>query len=209
MRLNVRLVKPNDQIFSQFERQLNSKPAIYHIPNASDVKTRVLTKDVKTISISNFFSSEKVPDRIVFALVPHQTYLGSLKSIPTVFEPHGLEEISLTHQNQTIRYKTDFDNGFYMDLYIALATLFKHRHEQCAPNIKYSKIPKAYALFPFDLTPFKDTSERNSGTHAVQLDLKFKNFLTDSLQLLYYTEFSRTFMITKERELVNDVSLNQ
>ena len=133
-KLHVRYIKPTEPFLTAMEKKIAQRPAIYHMTHASDIKTRVLTKDVKTITITNFFGTKRVPDKVVFALFPHQTYLGSLKTIPTVFQHHQLEEIRLTYQNQSLWYKMDFNNGYYMDLYIALSSMFKDRHEECAPT---------------------------------------------------------------------------
>lgn len=208
IRLSVRRVKPTPKLAETLEKKLRTNPALFCVNRGSNVKSRPLPKDVKSVTIDNLFNSEALPDRVIFALVPHDQYLGSLGSSPFAFEPHGLEEVSLTLDNATTTYKMDFFNDNYMDLYLAIATQLGNKEFLSSPNISYSDLGKSMAIFPFDLTHMRDSNDclhlpRNK---AVRLDLKFKENITQSLQLIYYTEAPFLFTINGKKEVQSNIS---
>ena len=208
LRLHVRHVKPNAKLTEAMEKKLRSSAALYCVNRGSNVKTKGLPKDVKSISIDNIFNSEALPDRIIFALVPHNQYLGSLASSPYNFEPHGLEEISLTIDNTTITYKMDFFADQYMELYLAIATQLGNKDLHCSPNIEYSDVGKSMAIYPFDLTPMRDSTDCLHQLKAknARLDLKFRETLKEPLQLICYMESPFLFSINEKREVNTSIN---
>ena len=109
-RLITKFVKLTPAFQTQFDKIFSTKAATYTIYDATDVKTRQLQKGLQTFSIDNFFAGDKLPNRVVFALVDHFAYSGSFFRNPFNFATFGLEEILLSLDNNTYSYKIDQDN---------------------------------------------------------------------------------------------------
>ena len=211
LRLHVRHIKPNAKLGEALEKKLQSKPALYCVNRGSSVRTKLLPEDIKSISLDDFFNSAPLSNRLIVTLVSHNQYLGSLSSSPYLFEPHGLEEISSTIDNTTQTYKMDYFADNYMELYLALATQLDNKDLHCSPNIKYSDVGKSMAIYPFDLTPMRDSAEclHAPRSENVRLDLKFRDALKEPLQLIVYSEAPLLFTINGKREVNVNVNYCQ
>ena len=127
---------------------------------------------------------------------------------PLRFATHGLEEISLTIDNQTERYVIDEQTNNYLLLYQAIAERTGcdrpgNDDEGHLPvTIKYEQLLKEYAFFPFDISPTRggsDFSKPRVGN--VRVDPKFRDKFAEPLELLCFFENTRVFWIDKARKV--------
>jgi hypothetical protein len=208
IKLHYRYVKPFPKYVNAIEKKLSSTAATYAIYDAFDIRARQLQAGMKSFALDNFFDSQVLPNRVIFALVTDENYLGSLKHNPFHFQSFGLEQISVIIENQTLSYKVDFEHGFYGELFMSLSSQMGMKQFDCSPNIKYADMANGLAFFPFDLTASRDTHNAHiSTTKNVRVELNFKNFLTQHLQLLILTESPFMFQLDKQRNLINNVKL--
>ena len=105
-RLITKFVRVAPPFYKEIEKTLASKPAIYTIYDATDIKTRQIQKGLTSYSIDNFFAGEKLSNRLVFALVDQFAFSGNYRQNPFYFQTFGLEEITLSVDNQTYSYKS-------------------------------------------------------------------------------------------------------
>lgn len=141
-----------------FERILATKPATYCNYDATDVKTRQLIKDLRLYSVVNFFGGERISNWVLFAPVNHIAYLRSYAKNPFNFDSFGSEEISLFIENQLHTYKIDQGNKNYILLHHAFLTAVGDKNCGVNPCIKYEDVLGGTALFSFNLSPNRDTS---------------------------------------------------
>jgi hypothetical protein len=204
IKLQTRHIRVSAKAQAAIERKLATSPATYCNYGGIDVKARTLPKDQKTFALDNFFNSEALPDRVTFALVTQENYLGTLKSTPFTFENFGLQEIALIIDNEVLSYKVDFANGLYMELYTSLYTQLGMKSMDCTPSITYDAVGQALTFFPFDLTATHNTDDLQPIVKKnVRVELKFRTFLTEPLQLLIFPQAPFLFTLDKNRTLVN------
>ena len=201
--LKARHIKLEPKVLSHLEKKLSATtPACYVLPNCVEVRDRQLVAGSRVYSIENFFATERLPSKVTFALLPHSTYIGSYKHNPLKFSTHGLEEISLTIDNQTDRYSIDETGKNYIQLYNTVASELGNEDQGTAENISYDDLLTAYAFFPFDLSPSRLNCDLEvPRIKNVRLELKFKAALKEPLELLCFTETSHIFHIDKIRKV--------
>ena len=179
------------------------------MPNCVEVRDRQLAPGSRAYTIENFFAGEKLRAKITFALVSHKAYVGSYQLNPLKFSSHGLEEISLTIDNQTEKYTIDEQGGNYLQLYLAVASQaggleeLKGAEGLSQAPIKYEQLLKEFAFYPFDIAPSRtgsDFSKPRVGN--VRVDLKFKEKFAEPLELLCFFENTRMFLIDKSRKVI-------
>ena len=69
-------------------------------------------------------------------------------------------------------------------------------------DVKYEDILKGYAFFPFELSPSRNVCDLQAPkVRNVRLELKFKENLTESLELLCFLETCHVFHVDKGRKV--------
>lgn len=94
VKLSIRCIEVDTKVHASIEKKLNSMPAIYSIYNAADVRTRHILPVYRSYVFDNFFSGERVLNRMIHAMVSREAYIGSYKRNPVNFHHHNIEEMS-------------------------------------------------------------------------------------------------------------------
>lgn len=203
VKLRTRYCKVAPKYCEQVQRKLNIKPAVYTIHDATEVRSRQLVAGSRLYTMDNFFNGERIPNRVLFAMVNHDAYIGDYKKNPVNFQHFILEEITSKVDNQLMIYKFDVVKKTYMSLYSALACQWENKDYGCSSDITYEQILLGTTIFPFDLTPNHNTDNiQVPRLQSATLEPRFSAPLKFPVILLVFSEQPRVFHIPKDKQYI-------
>lgn len=194
VKLNVRYLKVEPKLDNVIHHKLASTPAVYSTYNATDIKARHIQPGSRSCAFEKIFAGERIPNRIVFAIVVHEAYVGSYKRNPLNFYHYNIEEITLSVDATTLNYRIDVKNNIYMELFTPLACEMGNKDFSTTPNILYTEGLEGTAMFPFDLAPNHSTEDLQPlKVQNVRVELKFSEPLPEAIQLIAFVDNQKFF----------------
>jgi hypothetical protein len=207
-RLYVRKVKLSVNLQNQHNKMLNSQPATYPIRRVV-LNTRHIINQTKETILSQL-SVGQMPRRIIFGLVDHQAFSGTLKLNPFNFQNFNLNEISVSVGGTMLPYgkpirleyaKNNYVLG-YMSLFKGLnKTIYERGHD-----ISYDEYQNGFTLYAFNLTP--DLCDGDDFTTFVtgslDISLKFEKPLDKTVEAIIYLEYDNIVQIDQLRRVSKD-----
>lgn len=171
-----------------------------------EVKTFALSKSLQSYTLPNAFLSE-LPSRVIIGLVTNESYNGKISANPFNFTHFNLNYLCLVNNGQMIPakpYKPDYAESAYARAYLSMFTnLGRYFKSQNIP-ISYQEFPSGYNFYIFDLTPdfaSNDSHQSINKTGNIAIDLKFASPLTETLNLIVYSEWRSTIEIDLARNV--------
>ena len=175
------------------------------------MKSELLTSGSSNFEFDNQFFGH-IPNRLTMRTVENRSMCGVFKENPFHFKHNNLETLTVSADSDTsIRLDFDFDNGNYVEAY---DTLMRSRVRSTGQYkggrsmlVDYHDFGNGTMILVFDLTA---RGECNSEQFTVKklgnlrINLKYKNVLTETNNLILYGEFDGVLTIDAVRNVFTD-----
>lgn len=207
--LYVRRVRVQPGVNEGHEIGLNSQNAIYPLQHMK-LTTFSIARGQQSMNKENCFHG-KMPKLVIIALVSNSAMNGNLKKNPFNFTDFNLNHIGLYREGESIPHKhplqMDVGNNVIIRAYMGTLQALElyNRNENNGMSINDFKNGKM--LFAFNLTPDLTTGQGCTQPHRngnLRLDLKFKQPLNETINVIMYGIFDATLEITKLRNILVD-----
>lgn len=208
-KLLMRKVKLSAAVQLAHARALEESNAKYPIRRV-ECKSFTITAGLRNSSEENLFNGQ-LPKRIVLGFVSNNAYNGTYMTNPFNFQHFNVEQLGLTVDGQQIPGKPlqpNFDTNEYVQSYMSLFTGTGMSFKDDGNDISRDEYKAGYTLFAYDLTP-----DMEEGGHVqlikhgvISLNLKFRQALAHSINVIVYAEFENLVEIDKHRQIIFDFS---
>ena len=168
------------------------------------MKSELLTSGSSNFEFDNQFFGH-IPNRLTMCTVENRSMYGVFKENPFHF---NLETLTVSVDSDTlIRLDFDFDNGNYVEAYDTLMRSTGQYKGGRSMLVDYHDFGNGTMILVFDLTA---RGECNSEQFTVKklgnlrINLKYKNALTETNNLILYGEFDGVLTIDADRNVFTD-----
>ena len=171
------------------------------------MKSKLLTSGSSNFEFDNQFFGH-IPDRLTMCTVENHSMYSVFKENPFHFKHNNLESLTVSVDSDTlIQLDFDFDNGNYVEAYDTLMHSTGQYKGGRSMLVDYHDFGNGTMILVFDLTA---RGECNSEQFAVKklgnlrINLKYKNALTETNNLILYGEFDGVLTIDADRNVFTD-----
>lgn len=171
-----------------------------------EVKTFALSKDLQSHTISNAFLSE-LPSRVIIGLVSNESYNGKISKNPFNFTHYNLNYLCLLNNGRMLPaqpYKPNYAKNAFARSYLSMFMNLGRYHQSQNIPISYNEYPNGYNFYVFDLTPDFASNESHKSINKsgnIAIDLKFASTLTETINLVVYSEWRNSIEIDSSRNV--------
>ena len=206
--LFVRKVKVYNSIRLAHEQVLMNTRALYPFKRPL-LKIVNLNKSQNVFHIANLHIGQ-MPSLMIVGITTNARFSGSHLKSPFKFNHHDLTQLCLNINNENfpkVPYKPDYDNDNYQREYYDFFLNIGCNKNFEQPAIDYINFKNNHALYAFNFNAdFEnvDVSEWISipRTGFMNIELKFKNDLTEALKLICYMSFDNLIEIDFQRNVL-------
>ena len=171
------------------------------------MKSELLTSGSSNFEFDNQFFGHK-PNRLTMCTEENRSMYGVFKENPFHFKHNNLESLTVSVNSDTlIRLDFDFDNGNYVEAYDTLMRSTGQYKGGRSMLVDYHDFGNGTMILVYDLTA---RGECNSEQFTVKklgnlrINLKYKNALTETNNLILYREFDGVLTIDTDRNVFTD-----
>ena len=171
------------------------------------MKSELLTSGSSNFEFDNQFFGH-IPNRLTMCTVENRSIYGVFKENPFHIKHNNLESLTVSVDSDTlIRLDFDFDNGNYVEAYDTLMQSMGQCKGGCSMLVDYHDFGNGTMILAFDLTA---RGECNSEQFTVKklgnlrINLKYKNALTETNNLILYGKFDGVLTIDADRNVFTD-----
>jgi hypothetical protein len=197
-----RMVELYPDVQYSISKTLEARPALYPYTKR-EIRVENLAKGFTSGVFDNIFPN-RLPTRVIVALVSAAAYNGNKKKNPFAFNNMGLTRISLTVDNNTIGTFTPvFGDGKGAGVAPAFAALYETSRQlgnNFGNGLKLADLSNAYALYAFSIKPPYGSSYEPDQGHA-RLSVNFATALPEASCLLIHSEVPTLMEITATRNV--------
>jgi len=176
-------------------KMLESKNALYPY-TATAMNVYSIPAGTWTWCMDDCFQN-KIPSKVVIAIVSSEAYAGSPKLNPFNFKHWDVSYLDFMVNGQSRPgqpFMPDFENRSYMSTYLAMASEFNKNRDMMI-NVKDFK--HGYCMFVFNI----DDSKALIKTGNTRIILKMAKALPETVNILVYGHFPALMEINKERQV--------
>ena len=172
------------------------------------MKSEFLTSGSSNFEFDNQFFGH-IPNRLTMCTVENHSMYGVFKENPFHFKHNNLESLTVSVDSDTlIRFDFDFDNGNCVEAYNTLmCSTGQYKGGRRSMLVDYHDFGNGTMILVFDLTA---RGECNSEQFTLKklgnlcINLKYKNALTETNNLILYEEFDGVLTIDADRNVFTD-----
>ena len=171
------------------------------------MKSELLTSGSSNFEFDNQFFGH-IPNCLTMCTVENRAMYGVFKENPFHFKHNNLETLTVSVDSDTLsRLDFDFDNGNYVEAYDTLMRSTGQYKGGRSMLVDYHDFGNGMMILVFDLTA---RGECNSEQFTVKklgnlrINLKYKNALTETNNLILYGEFDGVLTIDADRNVFTD-----
>jgi len=203
LELKVRRITLAPNIAAAIENKLQNEPARYPIA-LSKIKTHPIPTGTSSIHVPQIVRG-KLPRSFIFGFVNAESYDGSWKKNPFMFEPFGVSQLNV-HINgvpihpMPLQLKWDANEG------VLEYTRFLNNiglHQNHSNGITIQDFKKNTALFCYDLSPdlcnsfYKHAPEEGT----IDISLSFATATANNITIVFFATYDETVFIDKDRNV--------
>jgi hypothetical protein len=209
--LNIIRAKVNQEIVVAHHKGLEITPARYPITRA-DVRTSIINSGTINTTLENVINGQ-LPRRCFIAFVSNEAFNGSFKKNPYYFHHYNLNYLAcFLNGDQYPRraLQPDFQNGSYIREYLELYRAANQMVTDSHMTITRENFANGSTIFGFNFSPdLSDGSGMNGyisegKTGTMRLELHFQKALSETVNVLIYSEFDSLIMIPEDRNAMVD-----
>jgi len=206
--LFVRKVKLNPAIPIQHNKALSQGKTVKYPIRRGVVTTFTIPTGNLSINKDNIVMGQ-LPRRVVVGLVSNTAFNGNTRHNPFEFKHFDLNYLTLYLDGEQIPNKPldpNFDEDQYLRAYMTLFEGTGMLNDNKGHGIKRTSYKHGFTLYAFDLTP-----DMTEGSHvdpikhgSIRMDLHFKNALTQTVNVIVYSEYDNLIQIDRARNVITD-----
>jgi hypothetical protein len=157
------------------------------------------------MSVNENLIQGKLPTRMVVALVPTASLVGTVVTNPFNYTDHALSNITVTVNGDTTQsfpMEVDFRDTSQrvVQAYDNIFRSLGISNLDCNVDLTKENFIKGKTFFVYEITPTSD--EKTPPSYGnVKIELKFREELKDSLTVLVYTETPNSLHIDKHKNV--------
>ena len=206
--LMVRRIKLVEASKLALQSTIESNHQVFRYPlRHVKMKSELLTSGSSNFEFDNQFFGH-IPNRLTMCTVENRAMYGVFKENPFHFKHNNLETLTVSVDSDTlIRLDFDFDNGNYVEAYDTLMRSTGQYKGGRSMLVDYHDFGNGTMILVFDLTA---RGECNSEQFTVKklgnlrINLKYKNALTETNNLILYGESDGVLTIDADRNVFTD-----
>ena len=205
--LFVRKCKLNPAVMVAHAKALQSGTAKYPISRVSVSAFSIPQGNLAAVQ-SNLFLNQ-LPKRVIVGLVNSAAFNGNYNLNPFNFQHYDLNFLALYVGGVQVNAKPltpDYQNQHYARSFFSVFSGTGIATADSGNGISYSDYPNGYCLYGFDLTSNLHDGQQLIRTGSLRLELKFSNALPNSVHVVVYSEQDSLIELTRNREVLLDVS---
>jgi len=204
LRLSVRKLTVDPQIHANHEKNLETTPAIYPIVQ-SKIKSTLLASGIQNERITNIYRG-KLPRFLLVGLVSAKGFDGDVTKNPFYFRHFDVNYLQLYNNGEPIMgqvFQPDFATGNCIREYRWFMDNIGVLHGDQTNGITFDEFKTNSTFFCFDLSPDLCNNYHMHGSIQGSMDLQigFKNALTENVMTVFYGSFNEAILIDKDRNV--------
>lgn len=206
--LYVRKVRVLPSVQQGHELGLQTHNAIYPIQHVS-MDSHTVPSGIQSFTKENIFQG-RMPKFIVVCMVSNAAFVGSYKHNPFNFEHFGVSYIGLFRDGECVPERTPYDmpsDDHYVRAYLGTIHALEQFNRNENNGITLTDFTGGTMLFAFNLTPDLSVGGSSGGVQQpyrngnLRLEMKFREALKQSINIIYYGVFDGKIEITKDRTI--------
>ena len=210
LELRLQKITVEPEYIVKMEAALNTMPAMYPIAH-SKLRTHLLAANTKNIHIPNILRG-RLPRGFLVFMVGNEAFSGNIKKNPYLFKHYGLNFMNAYVNGEPIHpngNKPNWTNGSAIEQYKNMLDNTGLK-SFISNGITFEDFVSNSVCFAYDLTPDKCNSYQSHGSETgnVDIQLGFKDGLTEAVQLMVYATYDEVVTINKERVVTVVASAN-
>ena len=208
MCLYVEKVKFSPQLLNAHEKQLQTKRAVYPIKRPI-IKVVNLPSGQSSFALDNVITGQ-LPYKIIMGLVSNKAYVGENNKDSLCFKNYNLNYLALNINGELypkIPYQPDYDKKNYQREYFDFMRNIGALNSDFATQVDYVNYKTSLCLYAFNLSTscFYERDYIDIAREGfVNIEIKFKDNLTEALKLIVYAVFDNTIQIDEHRNISID-----
>lgn len=204
LKLAVRKIKTSPEALNAIETTINKIPTNYDITQ-SKIKSFLIPSGTRSIDFSSIIQGN-LPRSIIFGLVGHDGFNGSITANPFLFNNCGVNNFNLKINGVPIvptPFQPNFSDGDYVREYRWFYDNCGICHDNESNGITLEEFRDNSTFWTFDLTPDLCNSFHLHATKQGHMDLSigFKDATTKNLHVLCYSSFNSAVTIDADRNV--------
>jgi hypothetical protein len=204
LKLSIRRITIDPSIAHAIETKLRGGEHVIYPLAQSRVKTHLINSGRTNENISQIFTGQ-LPRTLIIGFVKDKGYNGAVDKNPFVFEPFKLNYLNLLVDGEPISptvFQPDYENGNGLREYRWLLDNLGQYHIR-SNGLTYEEFVSNSNFYVFDMSPelcngFDLHGNVNS---TVDLQVGFKDALTENVTCLIYGTFNQVLTIDAERRV--------
>lgn len=206
--LRIRRVKLTPEKQLSFEQDIAKKPV--HIPMSFVVMKNIsISSAVQSFNQDGLFTGP-LPTLVIVGLCSNKGFVGYKDKNPFNFQHFGLNSICLRLNGKSIPSRAltpNFDDGHVVECYQTLYEALNRQFSTFDNGIDISRYIGGCALYAFNLTPDQCAGGNPLKTGSVDISLRFKNPLAETVSLVVYSQFENSILIDQHRNCITDIHI--
>jgi len=210
MSIFVRKVKISPNILNAHAQALRISKAIYPVKRPY-IKPISISSGQSSFNIDNAILGQ-IPNKIIIGFVTDKAYSGSNTHDPLRFQNFQLTYLALNLNGDMLPklpYQPDFEHDNYIREYHDLLLNLSYNSLDSPPPIDFKNYKTGRCLYAWNLNSdfsFNTDYINLPKSGYINIDLKFKENLTEPIKLILYAQFDNTIEIDENRNVSVDYS---
>lgn len=211
-KLFVRHVVPTQSVALEHEKMLSTMTAKYPVRRVV-VTSFTINQGSRNEMKTGLFSGQ-LPHRVTVGIVDNRGYNGDLEHNPFNFQHYDLSSIQLHVGSRPVPMEAidlDYENDAYMEGYFTLFNQTGQYGSDEGNAITRADYKNGNALYCFNLSTdmnIEDDHFNPTKTGKVNVDVKFRVPLPETVSVILLGEFDNTIEIDRARNVTTDYMAN-
>ena len=206
--LRIRRVKLTPEKQLSFEQDIAKKPV--HIPISFVVMKNIsISSAVQSFNQDGLFTGP-LPTLVIVGLCTNKSFVGYKDKNPFNFQHFDLNSICLRLNGKSIPSRAltpNFDEGHVVECYQTLYEALNRQFSTFDNGIDMPRYIGGCTLYAFNLTPDECASGYPLKTGSVDISLRFKEPLSETVSLVVYSQFDNSILIDQHRNCITDIHI--
>ena len=204
--LYVRKVKINPARQIAFEQQIAKNPIRIPISYVS-MKNISLASGISSFNQDGIITGP-LPTLCILGFVPNNNFVGTYVTNPFNFKHFGVNSLGLRVNGRNLPSRAltpDYDNDNFIDAYQTLFSGLGVEFDDFDNAIDYDLYKNGCCLYAFNLTPDNCPHNAIGNNGSLDLSVRFKSSLTETITLVCYAQYQNNIFIDQHRNCFTDI----
>jgi len=207
-KMYVPYVHVNKETMMDIEKNIEKKPAVYHVKHIITKAFPILTSTLEH-TIDNV-SKGQMPSKIIVGFINAKAKQGELDTTPLFFGGYNMKKIELNVNGMPYSKRaltSDYKQNAYAKTYMNLFESLNYIEDGAnTPQINSSEFEYGYALYPFNLNPGCCSDPgifKKSGDVSIYIEFE-EDPRAQNLQMIVMSVYDKCIKIDSDRNFTKD-----